>query len=328
MKNGILGALLASAATCAALLGTAQAADTFPERSVRIVVPYPAGGPVDGISRALANQLQAKWKQPVVIDNRPGANEIIAADLVAKSAPDGYTIFAATEAALTVNPYLYRKLPYNAAKDFAPVTRVIDIPMVVVVPNAVPAKSMQDFIALAKKSSSSPLAYGSSGQGGVNHLPLAMLEKNEGLTLNHVPYKGAAPIITDLIANTVQISAIAASVAEPHIKKGSLRGLAVSADSRLASLPDVPTFKELGMKDIGARFGVGFVVPAGTPASVVKTISDDVALIMNDPAFVKQYVAPMSYVATSKGTEEYKAFLQCDAAIQQERVTAAGVKLD
>lgn len=328
MKKGTLGAFLASSALCAVLPSAAGTAEKFPEKSVRIVVPYPAGGPVDGITRALATQLQAKWKQAVVIDNRPGANEIIAADLVAKSAPDGYTIFAATEAALTVNPSLYRKLPYNAAKDFSPVTRVIDIPMVVLVPSAVPAKSMQDFIALAKKSASTPLAYGSSGQGGVNHLPLAMLEKNEGITLNHVPYKGAAPIITDLIANTVQISAIAASVAEPHIKKGSLRGLAVSADSRLASLPDVPTFKELGMKDIGARFGVGFVVPAGTPAPVIKTISDDVAAVMNDPAFIKQYVAPMSYVATSNGTEEYKAFLLRDAAVQQERVTAAGVKLD
>jgi len=328
MKKGILGTFLASAAFWAVLPGAAGAADKFPEKSVRIVVPYPAGGPVDGISRALANQLQAKWKQAVVIDNRPGANEIIAADFVAKSAPDGYTIFAATEAALTVNPFLYRKLPYSAAKDFAPVTRVIDIPMVVVVPSAVPVQTMQDFIALAKQNTSTPLAYGSSGQGGVNHLPLAMLEKNEGITLNHVPYKGAAPIITDLIANTVQISAIAVSVAEPHIKKGSLRGLAVSAESRLASLPDVPTFKELGMRDIGARFGVGFVVPAGTPAPVIKTISDEVAAILNDPAFVKQYVAPMSYVATSKGTEEYKAFLQRDASVQQERVTAAGVKLD
>jgi tripartite-type tricarboxylate transporter receptor subunit TctC len=327
MRN-ILRVLLAAVATCAALPAAGWAAETFPEKPVRIIVPYPAGGPVDGITRALALHLQAKWKQPVLVVNRPGANEIIAAEHVAKSAPDGYTIFAATEAALTVNPYLYRNLPYNAAKDFAPVTRVIDIPMVVLVPSTLPVKSMQDFIALAKTNISTPLAYGSSGQGGVNHLPLAMLEKNEGIVLNHIPYKGAAPIIPDLIAGTVQISAIAASVVEQHIRKGSLRGLAVSAESRLASLPDVPTFKELGMKDIGARFGVGLVVPAGTPAPVIKRISDDVSAIMQDPAFVAQYVTPMSYVATGNGTEEYTAFLQRDASVQQGRVMAAGVKLD
>lgn len=300
----------------------------FPERAVKIVVPYSPGGPVDTVMRALAAQLQMRWAQPVVIDNRPGANEIIGASLVAKSPADGYTIFAGTEASLTMNQFLYSKLPYNADKDFMPITRVIDVPLAVVVPSALPVKTMHEFIAFAKASSSKPIAYASSGAGGFNHLPAVMLAKNEGFELNYISYKGAAPAVTDLLSGTVQVSMVAVSAIEPHVKKGTLRALAVSSEFRLPDLPDVPTFKELGIKDVGAVFGVGLVAPKGTSRTVIEQISTAVTSILKDPNFQKQSILPWSFVPTPYGTEEYNQYLKINTKFQQERIAASAVKLD
>lgn len=306
----------------------AQVTEKFPDRAVKIVVPYSPGGPVDAVMRALAAKLQVKWAQPVVIDNRPGANEIIGASFVAKSPADGYTIFAGTEASLTMNQFLYSKLPYNADQDFTPVTRVINVPLAVVVPSALPVKTMHELIAFAKASSSKPIAYASSGAGGFNHLPAVMLAKNEGFELNYISYKGAAPAVTDLLSGTVQVSMVAVSAIAPHVKKGTLRALAVSSELRLPELPDVPTFKELGIKDVGAVFGVGLVAPKGTASTVIKQISDAVTAILKDPEFQKQNLLPLSFVPTPYGTKEYSQFLITNTKLQQERIAASGVKLD
>lgn len=305
----------------------AQVTEKFPERAVKIVVPYSPGGPVDAVMRALAAKLQMQWAHPVVIDNRPGANEIIGATVVAKSPADGYTILAGTEASLTMNQFLYSKLPYNVDKDFMPITRVIDVPLAVVVPSALPVTTMHELIAFAKASSSKPLAYASSGAGGFNHLPAVMLAKNEGFELNYVTYKGAAPAVTDLLSGTVQVSMVAVSAIEQHVKNGTLRALAVSSESRLSSLPDVPTFKELGIKDVGAVFGVGLVAPTGTSRAVIKQISDAVTAIVKDPDFQKASLFPLSFVPTPYGTEEYSQFLRTNTKLQQERIAASGVKL-
>lgn len=306
----------------------AQVTEKFPDRAVKIVVPYSAGGPVDTVMRALAAKLQARWAQPVVIDNRPGANEIIGASAVAQSPADGYTIFAGTEASLTMNRFLYSKLPYNVDRDFVPITRVIDVPLAVAVPSSLPVKTMHEFIAFAKTSPSKPLAYASSGAGGFNHLPAVMWARNEGFELNYITYRGAAPAVTDLLSGNVHVSMVAVSAIEPHVKKGTLRALAVSSEMRLPSLPDVPTFKELGIKDVGAVFGVGLVAPQGTPRTVIKKISDEVTAILKDPDFQKQNLFPMSFVPTPYGTEEYSQFLRTNSKLQQERIAASGVKLD
>lgn len=320
------------AAVAAALLtlngAIAQVAEKFPERPVKIVVPYSPGGPVDAVMRALAAKLQVRWGHPVVIDNRPGANEIIGATVVAKAPADGYTIFAGTEAALTMNQFLYSKLPYNADKDFVPITRVIDVPLALVVPAGLPVKTMHEFIAFAKASSGKPLAYASSGAGGFNHLPAVMLARNEGFDLNYINYKGASPAVTDLLSGTVQVSLVAVSAIEPHVKKGTLRALAVSSEARLPTLPDVPTFKELGIKDPGAVFGVGLVAPQGTARTVISQVSDAVTAILKDPEFQKESLLPLSFVPTSNGTDEYSRYLRANAKFQQERIAASGVKLD
>ncbi|RZA11807.1 MAG: tripartite tricarboxylate transporter substrate binding protein, partial [Proteobacteria bacterium] len=216
-------------------------AQVFPTKPVSIVVPYAPGGPVDNLSRVLATRLGKDWGQPVLVVNKTGANEIIGAEFVVKSAPDGYTLFAATEAALTMNPHLYKKLPYNAEKDFAPISRLISVPMVFFVPMNSKANSLQEFIHLARSAKDKPLTYGSSGAGGIVHLPLAMFTKQEGLEMVHVPYKGAGPLIPDVISGQVDSAVLGVSVIEQHVKAGKLKALAVSSPSRSLALPDVPT---------------------------------------------------------------------------------------
>ncbi len=308
---------------------TIAAAQSFPNKPVTIVVPYSAGGPVDSFVRGFTPQLADAWKQPVVVLNKPGANEIIGAEFVAKSAPDGYTLFAGTEAALTMNQFLYKKLPYSPDKDFAEISRLVALPLVFFVPKTSPANSLKEFIALAKKASpSKPMTYGSSGAGGIAHLPMAMFTHNENLTMVHVPYKGAAPLIPEVISGQIDAAVLGVSVIEQHVKSGALKALAVSADARSAALPDVPTFKELGVKEINAVFNIGLVAPRGTPPALVEKISVDVSRIVQSPDFRKKYIDAFSYVAVGSTPAAFRDFLAQDRKIQGERVKLSGVSLD
>ena len=305
----------------------AQNTEKWPARVVRIVIPYTPGGPGDAVLRAVAVKLQDKWGQPVIIDNRPGANEIIGAALVAKSPADGYTIFAGTESSLTMNQFLYSNLPYNTEKDFEPITRVLEVPLALFVTSALPVKTAGDFISFAKNSKI-PLTYASSGTGGFNHLPAIMLEKTHGFELNYIVYKGIAPAMVDLLGGTVQVSMMGAGVIEPHVKKGTLRALAVASDSRLPSLPDTPTLKELRLNDFGASYSYGLLAPKGTAKAIIKEISDSVIAIIKDPDFQKQQFLPLSIVATPYGPEEYGQYLKANARLQKERIATSGVKLN
>lgn len=325
MKSFSKIAVTGLALSAFSLFATAQ---TFPTKPVTIVVPYSPGGPVDNLSRALANQLNKTWGQPVVVMNKTGANEIIGAEFVAKSQADGYTLFAATEAALTMNPHLYKKLPYNAEKDFAPVSRLISVPMVFFVPKASKANTLKEFIQISRDSKDRPLSYGSSGAGGIVHLPLAMFAKQEGLDMVHIPYKGAAPLIPEVISGQVDSAVLGVSVIEQHVKAGKLKALAISSDSRSVALPDVPTFKEAGVKDINAVFNIGLVAPTGTPDAVVEKISKDVRQILLSPDFRKANIDAYSYVAIGSTPSEYKSYLASDFKLQAERVKTSGATLD
>ena len=302
-------------------------AQTFPTKPVTIVVPYAPGGPVDNLSRALGNQLTKDWGQPVLILNKTGANEIIGADFVAKSPPDGYTLFAATEAALTMNPHLYKKLPYNAEKDFAPISRLITVPMVFLVPQNSKANTLKEFVQLAHNAKT-PMSYGSSGAGGIVHLPLAMFAKQENLEMVHIPYKGAAPLIPDIISGQVDSAILGVSVVEQHVKSGKLKALAISGDNRSVALPEVPTFKEAGVKDINGAFNIGFVAPAGTPSAVIEKIAHDVRKVLMDPEFRRTQIDAYSYVAIGSTPVEYKNFLAQDFKVEAERVKVSGATLD
>lgn len=318
--------ILALAATTA--WSAAAHAQAYPQRPVTLVVPYSAGGPVDMFVRALSQSLTELWKQPVVVQNKPGANEIIGADFAAKSAPDGYTLFAGTEASLTMGPHLYKKLPYSVEKDLAPVSRMVSLPLVFFVSKSVPANNMQDFVRLAKSRRDKPLTYGSTGAGGIAHLPIVTLEKQEDIVLTHVPYRGAANLIPDVISGQTDAAVLGVSVIEQHIRSGTLKPLAISAASRSAILPDVPTFSEAGVKDINAVFNIGLLAPRGTPEDLVAKVAADVRRIVFSPDFRRKNIDAYSYVAVGSSPGEFRAFLETDSKLQADRIRAAGVTLD
>lgn len=312
------------------LLASTAAAQSYPTRPVTIVVPYSAGGPVDNFIRALGQQLSDSWKQPVVVLNKPGANEIIGADQVAKSAPDGYTLFAGTEASLTMSPHLYKKLPYNVETDFVPISQLINLPLMLFTHKNTPASTVAEFVELARKAKAQgkPLNYGSTGAGGIAHLPIVTFEKQEGISMTHVPYRGAANLIPDVIAGQVDVAVLAVSVIEQHVKTGALKPLAVSSETRSVALPQVPTFKEAGFKDIHAIFSIGLLAPKGTPAAVVDKIAASTRAIITTPDFRQKNIDAFSYVPVASTPVEFKAYLSGNSKLQAERVKASGVTLD
>ena len=312
------------------LLASAAVAQTYPAKPVTIVVPYSAGGPVDNFIRALGQQLSDSWKQPVVVLNKPGANEIIGADHVAKSAPDGYTLFAGTEASLTMSPHLYKKLPYNVDTDFVPISQLVSLPLMLFTHKNTPASTVSEFVDLARKAKAQgkPLSYGSTGAGGIAHLPIVTFEKQEGISMTHVPYRGAANLIPDVIAGQVDVAVLAVSVIEQHVKTGALKPLAVSSETRSVALPQVPTFKEAGFKDIHAIFSIGLLAPKGTPAAVIDKIAASTRAIITTPDFRQKNIDAFSYVPVASSPLEFKAYLSGNSKLQAERVKASGVTLD
>ena len=312
------------------LLASAAVAQTYPAKPVTIVVPYSAGGPVDNFIRALGQQLSDSWKQPVVVLIKPGANEIIGADHVAKSAPDGYTLFAGTEASLTMSPHLYKKLPYNVDTDFVPISQLVSLPLMLFTHKNTPASTVSEFVDLARKAKAQgkPLSYGSTGAGGIAHLPIVTFEKQEGISMTHVPYRGAANLIPDVIAGQVDVAVLAVSVIEQHVKTGALKPLAVSSETRSVALPQVPTFKEAGFKDIHAIFSIGLLAPKGTPAAVIDKIAASTRAIITTPDFRQKNIDAFSYVPVASSPVEFKAFLSNNSKLQAERVKASGVTLD
>ena len=312
------------------LVAGASHAQSYPTRPVTIVVPYSAGGPVDNFARALARGLGDQWRQPVIVMNKPGANEIIGADTVAKSQADGYTLFAGTEASLTMGPNLYKKLPYSVDRDFAPITRMVSLPLVFFVSRSLPVNTMQDFVNLAKTRSAAdkPLSYGSTGAGGIAHLPVVTLEKQENIQLTHVPYRGASNLIPDVISGQIDGAVLGVSVIEQHIRNNALKALAISAESRSALLPDVPTFTEAGLKDINAVFNIGLLAPKGTPTDVVAKIAADVRKVILDREFREKNIDAFSYVAVAGDQADFAAFLESDTRLQADRIKSSGVTLD
>lgn len=330
MKQQLSNLAAATLALCAAAAVTQAQAQAYPSRPVTIVVPYSAGGPVDNFIRALSQQLSDSWKQPVVVLNKPGANEIIGADQVAKSAPDGYTLFAGTEASLTMSPHLYKKLPYNVEADFVPISQLISLPLMLFTHKNTPANTVPEFVELARKAKAQgkPLSYGSSGAGGIAHLPMVTFEKQEGISMTHVPYRGAANLIPDVIAGQVDAAVLAVSVIEQHVKTGVLKPLAVSSETRSAALPQVPTFKEAGVKDIHAIFSIGLLAPKGTPAAVVEKVAASAKAIIATPDFRQKNIDAFSCVPVASTPVEFKNYLGSNSKLQAERVKASGVTLD
>ena len=264
----------------AASIFLAAATHAFPDRPVRLVVGFAPGGS-DISARLVGQKLSELWGQPVVVDNRPGAAGNIGADVVAKAAPDGYTILLLVNS-YTINTSVYRNLPWDLLRDFAPIGRYATSPMVVVVNDKMPVKTFAEFVAYAK-ANRGKVNYGSAGTGTAPHLAGELFAMRAGIEMTHVPYKGSAPSVSALVADEVQVSFGAMSAFDGLVKQGRLRPLAVTTATRFPQLPDVPTVSESGLPGFDVDIWYGLLAPAKTPPAIVKKLSDDLARVMADP---------------------------------------------
>jgi tripartite-type tricarboxylate transporter receptor subunit TctC len=261
----------------------ARAAE-FPTRPIKLVIPYAAGGPTDIFGRLLAEYLGKDLKQTVIVENKPGAQGAIGAEMVARAEPDGYTLFGTSGSVIVLNPLLYKKLSYDPAKDLRMLALVTEVPVVLCINPSVPAKTVAEFVAYAKQNPGK-LNFGSSGTGSFTHLAGEMFKQMAGIEMTHVAYKGAAPALTDVISGNIQLMFESVSTALPPIQSGMLRPLGIGAAQRHPGLPDVPTIAESGYPEYSVSVWNGVAVPARLPDDVVRILTDSLDRVMNDPAF-------------------------------------------
>ena len=275
-------------AVFALFAASAAQAQTYPDRPIRLIAPFPAGGLADVLARAVGDEMNKTLGQPVIVENRAGAGGNTGADAVAKAAPDGYTLLMASAGILTANPFLYAQMPFNVETAFIPVSNVADMSMLVVVNPKVETKTLKEFVALAK-AQPGKLNFGSPGIGTTGHLGLAMLMHAADLKIAHVPYRGAAPAITDLIAGQIDGVVDNPPTVISHIQSGTLRPLAVAAKERLALLPDVPTAAEQGVANYEASSWFGIAAPAGTPPAIIARLHQAIAAAVRTPAMQERF---------------------------------------
>lgn len=317
--------LLAAAALLAWWPLSASAAD-YPAKPIRIVVPYAAGGSTDTLARLVAERLGKQLGQPVVVDNRPGASEQIAITHVAKSAPDGYTLLLSTLSGLAVNPGLYPKLPYDVQKDLVPIVLAATVPSVVVVHSSVPVKTMAELGSYLKSKPGS-VSYASAGAGTPSHLGMEYYKRANGVDPVHVPYKGGAPALQDVMGGQAQLMIALVPEAMPMVKGGRLRALAVTSAKRLASYPDLPTVAESGGQDLDVTFWYGFVAPAGTPAAIVTRLNQSINQILVEKD-VQAKLAEMNLDVVGGAPAQLTALIKSDAARWKKVIDDAGIKVD
>lgn len=297
-------------ATLLSLAAAGAFAQAWPTRPVTIVVPFPPGGGTDTGARIVAEQLGKKWGQPVLVDNKGGAAGQIGADIVAKSRPDGYTLLMGNIGTQAVNPALYAKMPYDPDKAFAPVALVAELPLAMMVNPSVPAKTVKEFVALAK-SQPGKLSYSSSGAGGGPHLAAEMFKDATGSFILHVPYRGGGPAIADLLAGHVQLSFMTVLEASGHIKAGKLRALAVTSEKRVSALADVPTLAEAAVPGFNSISWIGLLAPAGTPKETVERISADVREVVGREE-VRDKLVQLGAVPAANTPAQFSALIDND----------------
>ena len=279
-RSALAGCLL----TVAALAATPTAAADYPTRPIKLVVPYAAGGPTDVLGRLVGEFLGRDLKQPVVVENKAGAQGAIGAEIVARSEPDGYTLFVTAASIIVLNPMLYKKLPYDPAKDFRMLALVTDLPVLMEVHPSVPAKTVAEFVAYAK-ANPGKVNFGSAGTGGTIHLAGEMFKQMAGIEMTHVPYRGAGPALSDLISGNIQVMFDTLSTALPPVKSGLVRALGVSSEKRSPDVPDVPTIAESGYPDYRVSVWYGIAAPAKLPDDIAQKVSASLDRALNDDAF-------------------------------------------
>ena len=309
------------------LLGMSGAlwAQNWPTKPIRMIIAFPPGGPTDLVSRVLAQRLSEQLGQQVIVDNKPGAGGNIAAELSAKAAPDGYTVFYNTSA-IVIGPALYGKVNYDPLKDFAPVALTASVPLVLVVNPQLPARSVKEFLDLAK-SRAGALNYSSSGTGTITHLASAMMSTQMGLQTQHIPYKGSAPGLVDLVAGQTQFMIDTMNTVLPYARDNRLRGLAVTGSKRSALMPELPTLAESGMPGFEAAAWQGIVVPTGTPADIIQKLNVEVNKALAHPD-VRSRLAAQGADILGGSPAEYAAYLRTEIPRWAKAVKDSGAKAE
>jgi tripartite-type tricarboxylate transporter receptor subunit TctC len=315
--------MLCTAAALAAFSAAAYA-QSYPSKPIRMVVPFAAGGPTDVYARSVGQELSRILGQPVIVDNKPGAGGNLGADFVAKSAPDGYNIVLGAVGAFAVNMTLYPKMPYDVQRDFAPVSLIAIVPMMLVVNPALPVKTPRDLVELAK-ARPGQLTYGSAGNGTSVHMSTEMFKALTGIDMVHVPYKGVAPAMTDLIGGQLQLMFSDATSAIPHAKSGKVRAVAVT--KRIEVMPEIPTFAELGYAGYDPTVWYGVFAPAGTPRDIVVKLNGAIAKALQAPE-VRERLISQGANPVSNSPEEFTTFVRYEIARWGKVVKASGARVD
>jgi len=312
--------LLALAAACA----LAAQAQEYPSKPVRIVVPFAAGGVTDNSARVVAEPLSQRLGQPVVVENRPGASGNIGTQQVAQGAADGYTLLLGFDGTMVINPFVFPNIPFDTLKDFAPVTKLGDATLLLVAHPSLPAKTLQEMIALAK---TKPLAYGTSGTGGTPHLAGELLKQRTGAQLEHIPYKGGGPALADAVGGQIPLVFTAIAGAQQYVRTGRLVALGVPGAKRSSALPDVPTFQESGLAGFDVSSWTGIFAPAATPRPVVERLHKELAAVLQS-AFVKERYAVLGIEPVGNTPEAFAAQIREDLVRWEKVVKAANVRVE
>jgi tripartite-type tricarboxylate transporter receptor subunit TctC len=318
MKTSTIGALVL------ALAATLSQAQTYPTKTVRIIVGLAPGGTTDVFTRTLAQRLTEAWGQTVIVENRPGASGMIGAEAVAKSPPDGYTLLVSPQTSLAVAPALYGKAPYDTARDFAPVSLLGSTPLVMIVHPSFPARTFKEFLELAKKQ---PLTFGSGGVGSSPHMTGELISAALGVKMTHVPYKGENPAIADTIGGQIPIMFGNLPVALPHVRSGKVLALATTTAKRSPLAPEIPTMSEGGIKDFEMATWYGMLAPAGTPPELVAKIQRDAARVLTDAA-TRERLTNMGVDLVLNTPDEFKAYLASEIARYTQIIKSAGLKAE
>jgi tripartite-type tricarboxylate transporter receptor subunit TctC len=314
--------LLAALAVVSAALG-----QQFPSRPVKIVVPTTPGGATDALSRSIGARLSEIWGQPVVVENKPGATQIIGGEYVAKSPPDGYTLIVSDAATFIMNPVLHKNLPYDGLRAFTPITLLVRFPWVVAIHPSVPAKNFEEFVAYAKTRPGA-ISYGSFGTGSSGHISVDYMKRLLGIDIVHIPYKGAGPAVTDLLAGQIQMMMVTPLLVEPHARAGKLRLIAAATPNRIARLPELPTIAESGVPGYEAGTWFALAGPAGMPREVTYAIYADVAKVLHEPAFKERYIDKQWFEVVANPPDEFAAFLQKDYERWEKLIRLSGIKAE
>ncbi|WP_137922355.1 tripartite tricarboxylate transporter substrate binding protein [Hydrogenophaga sp. 2FB] len=304
----------------------AQAQSNFPNRPVKLVIPFPAGGSTDIIGRALAQQLSDLWGKQMVVDNRPGAGGSIGADFVAKAPADGYTLLLGHTGTMSVNPLIYPNLPYDPAKSFAPVSLVTLLPLVFAANATIPPKTVSEVISYAQ-ANPGKMNYGSAGNGSANHLAMEYFKLLTKTNIVHVPYKGTAPAVTDLLSNQVSLVMVGAATVLPHIQSGRVKVLAVASPKRLEVLPDAPTMSEAGLNNFDPSPWFGILAPAGTPPELVAKINADIVKVMGTEQSRKALASEGAVIMTNT-PQQFADLIKADLQRWSKVVKDTGMKIE